>query len=223
MTIQLRLPGSSAEGLGVRSGAERRRGDRRQHDRGGADRRRRNRRRNQLRSVVFSALALALPSLSRDSPLRITEGPQAQVTTWVDSITPISPRKAYDGAIVEAAERYRLDPDLIRSVIQIESAFDALAVSPVGAQGLMQLMPDVAEELGVADPFNPRENIMGGARLLRNLLNHFKGNVKLTLAGYNAGPGAVARFRGRIPPFRETQNYVKRITRLMADSRSDGD
>jgi soluble lytic murein transglycosylase-like protein len=151
------------------------------------------------------------------------QGPRAEVTTSIDSITPISPQQAYEGAIVEAAERYRLDPDLIRSVIQIESAFDALAVSPVGAQGLMQLMPEVAEEMGVVDPFNPRDNIMGGARLLRNLLNHFKGNVKLTLAGYNAGPGAVARFRGRIPPFKETQNYVKRITRLMADSRTDGD
>jgi soluble lytic murein transglycosylase-like protein len=159
----------------------------------------------------------------RNSALRMPDGPRADVTTWVDNITPISPQAAYEAAIVEAAERYRLDPALIRSVIQIESAFDALAVSPVGAQGLMQLMPEVAEEMGVADPFNPRENIMGGARLLRNLLNHFKGNVRLTLAGYNAGPGAVKRFRGRIPPFRETQNYVKRITRLMADNRADGD
>ena len=175
-----------------------------------------------MRSVAFSALALTLPSMYTNSPLRIANGPRARVTTRVESITPISPQAAYEGAIVEAAERYRLDPDLIRSVIQIESAFDALAVSPVGAQGLMQLMPEVAEEMGVADPFNPRQNIMGGARLLRNLLNHFKGNVKLTLAGYNAGPAAVARSRGRIPPFRETQNYVKRITRLMAD-RTDGD
>ena len=155
--------------------------------------------------------------------MSMADGPRANVTTWVDSVTPISPQEAYEGAIVEAAERYRLDPVLIRSVIQIESAFDALAVSPVGAQGLMQLMPEVAEEMGVADPFNPRENIMGGSRLLRNLLNHFKGNVKLTLAGYNAGPGAVKRFRGRIPPFRETQNYVKRITRLMADNSTSGD
>jgi soluble lytic murein transglycosylase-like protein len=222
MTMQLRLPGSSAEWLGLRQGAERRHGDRRQHERGGAtDRRRRDRRRQQLRSVAFSMLALTLPSLSRTSPLRMPAGPRTQVTTWVDNITPISPQEAYEGAIVDAAKRYRLDPDLIRSVIQIESAFDALAVSPVGAQGLMQLMPEVAEEMGVADPFNPRENIMGGARLLRNLLNHFKGNVKLTLAGYNAGPGAVARFRGKIPPFKETQNYVKRITRLMDEA--DGD
>src|SRR6187402_613007 len=154
MTIQLRLPGSSAEGLGVRQ-AERRNGNRRQHNRGG-DRRRRDRRRNKLRSVAFSALALALPNLDRSSPLGMPGDPQAQVTTWVESITPISPRQAYEGAIVEAATRYRLDPDLIRSVIQIESAFDALAVSPVGAQGLMQLMPEVAEEMGVEDPFNPR-------------------------------------------------------------------
>jgi soluble lytic murein transglycosylase-like protein len=224
MTIQLRLSGSSAEGLGVRQGAERRNGDRRHHARGGAaDRRGRERRRNNLRSVAFSALALTLPSLYKSSPPLMPAGPQAQVTTWVERITPISPQEAYEGAIIEAAERYRLDPDLIRSVIQIESAFDALAVSPVGAQGLMQLMPAVAEEMGVQDPFNPRENIMGGARLLRRLLDHYRGNVTLTLAGYNAGPGAVKRFRGRVPPFKETQNYVKKITRLMADSRADGD
>jgi soluble lytic murein transglycosylase-like protein len=223
MTIQLRLPGSSEEGLGLRQGGDRRHGDRRHRDREAAGRRRSDRRRNKLRSVAFSALALTLPSMQRTPPLSMADSPRANVTTWVDNVTPISPQKAYEGAIVEAAERYRLDPVLIRSVIQIESAFDALAVSPVGAQGLMQLMPEVAEEMGVADPFNPRENIMGGSRLLRNLLNHFKGNVKLTLAGYNAGPGAVKRFRGRIPPFRETQNYVKRITRLMADNSTSGD
>jgi hypothetical protein len=223
MTIQLRLPGSFAEGLGVRQGAERRHGDRREHSREGRERRRHDRRRQRICSVAFSALAFTLPSLSSDSALPPPRGPRPYVTTSVETVTPITPQEAYEGAILEAAERYHLAPDLIRSVIQIESAFDALAVSPVGAQGLMQLMPEVADEMGVADPFNPRQNIMGGARLLRNLLNHFNGNVKLTLAGYNAGPGAVKRFRGRIPPFPETQNYVKRITRLMADKSTDGD
>jgi soluble lytic murein transglycosylase-like protein len=223
MTIQLGLPGSRAEGVAIREGVERRNGDRRHHDRGNGDRRRRDRRRNRMRSVAFSALALTLPSLYKSAPPTPgSAGPQ--VTTWVNSITPISPQKAYEGAILEAAERYRLDPALIRSVIQIESGFNALAVSPVGAQGLMQLMPFVSDEMGVEDPFNPRENIMGGARLLRRLLNHFDGNVKLTLAGYNAGPGAVARFRGRVPPYKETQNYVKKITALLAQNRAaDGD
>jgi soluble lytic murein transglycosylase-like protein len=217
-------PESDAEGLALRQGLERRGGDRRRHERGGVNRRRRDRRRNALRSVAFSALALAFPGLDRNLPLpMMSDLPRPQVTTSVNLIMPITPQQAYESAILDAAELFRLDPGLIRSVIQIESGFDALAVSPVGAQGLMQLMPEVAEEMGVEDPFDPRDNIMGGARLLRNLLDHFKGNVKLTLAGYNAGPGAVARFRGRIPPFKETQDYVKRITRLMADKGADGD
>ena len=149
--------------------------------------------------------------------------PRAIVSTSFDSVTPITPREAYESAIQDAADLYHLEPALIRSVIQIESAFNFLAVSPVGALGLMQLMPEVANEMGVQDPFNPRENIMGGARLLRSLLNHFNGNVNLTLAGYNAGPRAVARFGGRIPPFRETRNYVKRVKSLLAENRAAGD
>jgi len=215
------LPGTRAEGLALRSGEDRRHGDRRSNGRGIQDRRRINRRRNQLRSLLFGAIALAIPSALRHTGLN--GAPRAHVTTSVDSIVPISPQQAYESAIQEAATRYHLDPSLIRSVIQTESAFNAMAVSPVGAQGLMQLMPEVSDEMGVGDPFNARENIMGGARLLRNLLTHFKGNVNLTLAGYNAGPGAVARFRNKIPPFRETRNYVKRVTRLMADDRNDGD
>ena len=119
--------------------------------------------------------------------------------TWVASENPDSPRLTYEIAIQEAAQLYHLDPALIRSVIQTESAFDTLAVSPVGALGLMQLMPEVAAEMGVRDPFDPRQNIMGGARLLRSLLSHFKGNVTLALAGYNQdrarSPASATGFR----------------------------
>jgi soluble lytic murein transglycosylase-like protein len=107
-------------------------------------------------------------------------------------------------------------------VIQTESAFDTTAVSRAGAAGLMQLMPDVAEKLGVRDRFDPRENIMGGARLLRELLDQYHGNLPLVLAGYNAGAKAVRRF-GTVPPFPETRDYVQRVTRLIKEDNSGGD
>src|SRR6185436_1163677 len=137
----------------------------------------------------------------------------------IDSFVPIDVRHAYDDLIAEAATRYRLDPVLIKSVMQAESAFNAMAVSPVGALGLMQLMPAVAEELGAEDPMDPRQNIMAGSRHLRQLLNSHGGNVKLALASYNAGPGNVAKYRG-IPPFRETRNYVKKVTALLAEAKA---
>jgi soluble lytic murein transglycosylase-like protein len=100
-------------------------------------------------------------------------------------------------------------------VIRTESAFDSLAVSTAGAQGLMQLMPALSKELGVDDPFNPRQNIMAGTQYLSALLNYFGGDLILALASYNAGPGAVERYNG-IPPFEETQRYVKTIVDLVA-------
>jgi soluble lytic murein transglycosylase-like protein len=134
----------------------------------------------------------------------------------------VSPEKAYDSLIEEAAATYGLDADLIRAVMRTESAFNPFVVSPVGAQGLMQLMPDLAEEMGVTDPFDPRQNIMAGARYLRQLLDMHHGNVPLTLASYNAGPGNVARYKA-VPPFPETRRYVKTITGLMAEARNTAD
>jgi soluble lytic murein transglycosylase-like protein len=127
---------------------------------------------------------------------------------------------AYEHIIQEAAARYRLDPGLIRAVIRTESAFDALAVSAAGAQGLMQIMPELAAELGVIDAFDPRDNIMGGVRYLRQLLEAHGGDLELALASYNAGPGNVARYHG-IPPFPETQRYVKTITTLIGHDGAD--
>jgi soluble lytic murein transglycosylase-like protein len=132
----------------------------------------------------------------------------------------LDPARAYDELIAEAAETYNLDPELIRAVMRAESAFNPLALSRAGAQGLMQLMPALAAEMGVDDPFDPRQNIMGGARYLRWLLDRHKGNLPLSLASYNAGPTAVARYKA-IPPFKETRQYVKKITGFLADAHEE--
>lgn len=109
-----------------------------------------------------------------------------------------------------AARRHGLDPDLVLAVVQVESGFRPDAVSPKGAQGLMQLMPGTANALGVADPLDPGQNLDGGARHLGALVNRYDGDLTRALAAYNAGEGAVARHRG-VPPYRETRNYVKSV------------
>lgn len=126
----------------------------------------------------------------------------------------LPPEFAYEELIQEASERFAVNASLIRAVIRTESAFDAYAVSPAGAQGLMQLMPALSEELGVVDPFDPRENIMAGTRYLADLLAVHDNNVPLALASYNAGPGTVERYGG-IPPYKETERYVKTIVNLL--------
>lgn len=118
---------------------------------------------------------------------------------------------AYDAIIYEASTLNGLDPCLIVSVMRAESSFNRMAVSPKGASGLMQLMPATAERFGVKNIFDPRENILAGAKYLRWLLDRFNGDVRLALAGYNAGEGAVEFYGNRIPPFLETQNYVRTI------------
>jgi soluble lytic murein transglycosylase-like protein len=118
---------------------------------------------------------------------------------------------AYDALIYEAATINSLDPCLIVSVMRAESGFNRMAISVKGASGLMQLMPATAERFGVKNIFDPRENILAGAKYLRWLLDRFNGDVRLALAGYNAGEGAVEFYGNRIPPFLETQNYVRTI------------
>ena len=117
----------------------------------------------------------------------------------------------YDDLITKAANKFKLDSALIKAVIKAESNFNHRAVSPVGAQGLMQLMPKTASDLKVEDSFHPEKNIEGGARYLRYLLNTYKGDLTLALAAYNAGEKAVAKYNYNVPPYRETQNYIKRV------------
>jgi len=113
-------------------------------------------------------------------------------------------------SIRQAAATYNLPEKLIASVIRAESGFQPDAVSPAGAQGLMQLMPATARELGVMDPFDVHQNIDGGARYLRQMMDRFDGDLKVALAAYNAGPGTVERYDGDVP-YRETRDYVKRV------------
>jgi len=117
---------------------------------------------------------------------------------------------SYDYLIYKASKKTNLDSALIKAVVEVESGFNPRGVSHKGAQGLMQLMPQTASSLGVEDAFNPKENIDGGSRYLRKMLNLFEGDIHLALAAYNAGPNAVKKY-GNIPPYRETKQYVKKV------------
>jgi soluble lytic murein transglycosylase-like protein len=128
--------------------------------------------------------------------------------------------RRYDAHIREAAQLYVLPEEFIRAVMHVESNFNPRAVSRRGAVGLMQLMPSACAAMGVVDPFDPRQNVLGGVRLLRVLANSFAGDERLTLAAYNAGEAAVRKYGG-IPPFAETQRYVERVLARYAHYRAE--
>ena len=119
--------------------------------------------------------------------------------------------ETYDKLITQNAEARGLRPDLVRAVVQVESGYNPRAVSSKGALGMMQLLPSTAADLGVRSPFDPEENIRGGTLYLRQLLDRFGGNEELALAAYNAGPTAVDHYGNRVPPYAETQDYVRRV------------
>jgi len=199
---------SSWNSSGLLGGPERRQTDRRGRDRGTADRRRSMARR-QMRTAVLAAAMSSAP---------IALPPAKPIVARVDVATEFSalpPNEAYNEIIAEAAEAYDMDPGLIRAVMEAESAFHPFAVSRTGAEGLMQLMPELSTEMGVSNAFDPRENIMGGVRYLKRLLDYHRGDLDLALASYNAGPANVERYGG-VPPFRETRHYIKTVRQFLA-------
>ncbi len=125
--------------------------------------------------------------------------------SWVSS-----PLHEYQDTIKRISARYSVDPTLVTAVISTESNFNELAISRSGAMGLMQLMPDTATHLGVQDPFDPKDNIEGGVKYLRYLIERFKGNLEHAIAAYNSGPSTVDKFGG-VPPYGETRRYVKKV------------
>jgi hypothetical protein len=122
--------------------------------------------------------------------------------------------RPYEDIIVEHSRAHGVRPELVKAVMQVESAFNPYARSPKGALGLMQLMPATAQQFGVKNPFDPRENVRGGVAYLRQLLDRYENNEQLALAAYNAGPGAVDKYGQSVPPYKETRNYVKQISRM---------
>lgn len=169
-------------------------------------------------AAAMSSAPAARPAIALFPAAKVVS-PQIDVAT---EFMAVPPSEAYEEIVQEAARTFEMDPALIRAVMQTESAFHPYAVSRAGAEGLMQLMPALADEMGVSDSFDPRENIMGGTRYLKRLLDHHHGDLDLALASYNAGPGNVERYGG-VPPFRETRRYVRTVKALYAKHRKSVD
>jgi soluble lytic murein transglycosylase-like protein len=165
-------------------------------------------------------LVLSDKALEAPTDVYVVEGaPAIRTTRPVESV---DSRDRYEPFVLQYSAKQSLRPELVRAVIQVESGYNPRARSPKGAMGLMQLMPATARELGVANPFDPEQNIRGGTRYLRTLLNRYAGDEQLALAAYNAGSGAVDRHGGAVPPFRETREYVRKVSSAADGVRSDG-
>jgi len=149
------------------------------------------------------------------SPVRSSVVPKSPTVRPARSDTR-EPIRVFDDLISEHSQNHGIRPDLVRAVVQVESAFDPRARSPKGAMGLMQLMPATARLYSVMDAFNPAENIRAGVAYLRSLLDRYQNNEELALAAYNAGPAAVDRHGQQVPPYRETRNYVAQINHIAA-------
>jgi soluble lytic murein transglycosylase-like protein len=215
---------------------ERRHGARRRdgpgiHDHGGFDRRRRDR-----RVPASAGVVLAVASLTASAPpdrAGVDARGQATVTLESSNVPALtaealairlrpSLNSEFDVHIDDAAAHHGVSRELVRAIIQVESGFDRRAVSSAGARGLMQLMPATARRFGVIDRFDARQNIFGGTRYLRTLLDRYQGDISLTAAAYNAGTSCVARYHG-IPPYQETQDYVRKVNALLVSASGEAD
>jgi soluble lytic murein transglycosylase-like protein len=148
-----------------------------------------------------------VPTSSRNYRVYLKERPKKNLASNLTDF--------YDHVISDASKRHRVSFSLLKALIKAESDFNPRAVSSAGARGLMQLMPENIKTLKIKNPFDPRENIMGGAQYLKQLIDRFGGKLPLALAAYNAGPGAVEQYR-RIPPFKETQDFVQEVMKYYA-------
>jgi soluble lytic murein transglycosylase-like protein len=142
----------------------------------------------------------------------VPTAPTVRTTRWAAA----ERSRTYDELIAEHAQLNSVRPDLVRAVMQVESAFNPTARSPKGALGLMQLMPATIRQYNVHNPFDPADNVRAGVAYLRDLLDRYENNEELALAAYNAGPGAVDKYGEAVPPYRETRNYVAQINRMAA-------
>jgi hypothetical protein len=164
----------------------------------------------------IAPLVVVPPVGEVDSVLHVLIDEQAADDEADDLAEINDPEALYYPLIVKVARRYEVDPLLVKAIIAAESGFNPNAVSHVGAQGLMQLMPRTAKSLGVEDAFNPEHNINGGVKYFKKLLDRFGGDVQLALAAYNAGSRKVHKYRG-VPPFSETQNYIEKVFKFHTD------
>ena len=161
---------------------------------------------------------LVLSDRSIDAPTAVYKVPGTPSYVTTRPAEDVSDDNLYEPLILEHATRQSLRPELVRAVIQVECGFNPRALSPKGAMGLMQLMPATARSLGVNNPWDPAQNIRGGTDYLRRLLDEYDGNEELALAAYNAGSGAVAKYGRRIPPYRETRDYVRKVGAAAGES-----
>lgn len=172
-----------------------------------------------MTNMVNSKYNLYLNSLK--SSVTNNQADSGDFSSVLNSVMSNTETTNLDAIFEEAAEKYNVPSNLLKAVAKAESGFDPNAQSGAGAQGIMQLMPATAKSLGVTDPFDAEQNIMGGAKYLSQMLARYNGNTVLALAAYNAGPGNVAKYDG-VPPFAETQKYVTKVIGYMRDNVSAG-